>query len=87
LAVAEDPIDELVSMSFPPILISFIADLEVLMAYLLLVTLSIFFLTVSSDDTFWKSLEELGIKTINVTTIIPIKINLPIKRLFVFRFS
>ena len=42
LAVAEDPVEELVLMSFTPILIAFIADLEALMAYLSLVTLSIF---------------------------------------------
>jgi hypothetical protein len=49
--------------------------------------LSIFSLTVLSAGSVWKIFDELGIRIINVTTIIPIMINLPIKRLFVFRFS
>ncbi len=80
--------EELVLTSLVPTLIALIsADLDALMTYGLLVILSIFSLTVLSAGSVWKSLDELGIKIINVTAIIPIMINLPIKRLFVLGFS
>ena len=85
--LVEVPVEELASTSFTPMPIAFIADLEASMAYLLLVTLSIFCLTVTSAGSFWKIFDELGIRIISVTAIMPIMINLPIKWLSIFGSS